>query len=401
MISFYIVKNNNKGTSIPISSLNWNGRKGAAGRSLSAILHPNYPNIENNIDVSDGVKCVVYDDKKEIFRGIVISNEMGKDKSVNITARDNLIYFANNDDTFNYINKTASEVFKDLCNRFEIAYKEVYDTGYVIPKISLEKGTLWDCMLEALQETYKATGIRYYIDSKEGLVRLLKRKNNTKVWQIAVGENLSDYSYSKSIGGIVTRLKIISSNGTVSSFEKDDELEKKVGIFQKIIKKNESLNVGLVTGETKVSLKNFSKPTEQLNITAVGNSDIVSGCIVRLKIPELKIDRDYYVDEDNHEYQGDLHTMSLTLNNVNDTEVKDVSTGSKKIGDIVDFAGGSHYISSTAETPTGSLRVAGKAKITNIAEKAPHKYHLIGGIYDVTVSGNSNVYGWVDENTVK
>ncbi|MCM1165682.1 MAG: contractile injection system protein, VgrG/Pvc8 family [Ruminococcus sp.] len=62
------------------------------------------------------------------------------------------------------------------------------------------------------------------------------------------------------------------------------------------------------------------------------------------------------------------------------------------IGDIVDFSGGTHYVSSTAVTPTGGNRTAGTAKITNISIEAAHPYHLIG----VT----SNVYGWVDVSQI-
>ena len=62
------------------------------------------------------------------------------------------------------------------------------------------------------------------------------------------------------------------------------------------------------------------------------------------------------------------------------------------VGDIVLFGGGSHYGSSTATKPTGSLRTAGTAKVTNIALAAPHPYHLEGV--------SSNVYGWVDRDTV-
>lgn len=62
------------------------------------------------------------------------------------------------------------------------------------------------------------------------------------------------------------------------------------------------------------------------------------------------------------------------------------------IGDEVDFSGGTHYVSSTATTPTGGNRTAGKAQITNIAKGAPHPYHLIGT--------SSNVYGWVDESQI-
>lgn len=69
------------------------------------------------------------------------------------------------------------------------------------------------------------------------------------------------------------------------------------------------------------------------------------------------------------------------------------SSGGLKVGDIVDFAGGNHYVSSTATTPTGGNRTAGKATLTIIAKGAPHPYHLIGT--------TSNVYGWVDEGQVQ
>lgn len=66
-----------------------------------------------------------------------------------------------------------------------------------------------------------------------------------------------------------------------------------------------------------------------------------------------------------------------------------------KIGDTVMFKGGSHYVSSTAETATGGARSEGLAEVMNIAPDAPHKYALRG------IEGGSNVYGWVDADLVE
>lgn len=65
-------------------------------------------------------------------------------------------------------------------------------------------------------------------------------------------------------------------------------------------------------------------------------------------------------------------------------------------GDIVQFAGGKHYKSSTALT--GSAVKASKAKITAISTNAKHPYHLRA----VNDAGAfiSGVYGWVDASTV-
>lgn len=62
-------------------------------------------------------------------------------------------------------------------------------------------------------------------------------------------------------------------------------------------------------------------------------------------------------------------------------------------GDRVLFGGGKHYNSSTSKLPTGALRTAGAAKVTNIALGAVHPYHLVG-------EEGCNVYGWVDKDTV-
>lgn len=61
-------------------------------------------------------------------------------------------------------------------------------------------------------------------------------------------------------------------------------------------------------------------------------------------------------------------------------------------GDAVLFIGGRHYAASTSAKPTGAVRSAGTAKITNISQGTAHPYHLVGE--------GSNVYGWVDRDTV-
>ena len=313
MNSLYIIKNG-KPYNVPITGFSHTGRKGAAGRSLSADLLDSSSFVRLKIDVEDGLQCVAYNGGVEVFRGLTITQGRSKSKVQQITARDNLIYFANNDDSFTYKDKKASDIFVELCTRFEVAYGDVADTGYIIPVISIENGKLWDCILEALQATYKSSGERFYISSIKGKAHLLKRKEQVQKWVVSEGSNLLDYSYSKSIDGIATRLKIVSDNGAIISFEKDDELEKKIGIFQKIVQKSDNLNAGQVAQETQTSLKIVSASTEQLTVSGIGINSVVSGCALYVSIPEIGINRSYYVDEDTHTYKGGLHEMSLTLN---------------------------------------------------------------------------------------
>lgn len=67
-----------------------------------------------------------------------------------------------------------------------------------------------------------------------------------------------------------------------------------------------------------------------------------------------------------------------------------------KVGDIVQFDGGKHYVNAYAVAGTGAT--AGKARISTIFQlgKSKHPYHLIR-----VAGGGSNVYGWVDAGTFK
>lgn len=68
------------------------------------------------------------------------------------------------------------------------------------------------------------------------------------------------------------------------------------------------------------------------------------------------------------------------------------STTEHKVGDVVQFAGGKHYVSASAAI--GTTVKAGPAKITAISTGAKHPYHIIH------TDSTSTVYGWVDSNTI-
>ncbi len=62
------------------------------------------------------------------------------------------------------------------------------------------------------------------------------------------------------------------------------------------------------------------------------------------------------------------------------------------VGDVVQFSGGKHYVSSNGSL--GFKARPGKAKVTRYLPGKKHPYHLIH------TDRESNVYGWVDEGTV-
>lgn len=380
-----------------VGKVTWGGRKGSAARYVTVTLldDDGWKHARSGIDVTRGNQCAFYWEGKELFRGILMQQKQSEKKTMSVKAYDNGIYLSNNKDTFNYTNKKASEIFADICNRFQLPYTTVADTVYVIPELPKPKTTAFDAILDALSLTFKATGIRYYVMSSGGNLSLIRRRENLLQWVIETGVNLESYDYSVSIEKIKTRIKLLSKEDTVVAEAANAELEKLIGVFQDIDKPDDNMEQANITDMVKAMLDEQSLPDKSLSISALGLPDVISGIGVFVTIKELGISKSFYIDEDTHTFEGNHHMMKLKLNLATDTDKplgkSTVSSGGGdfKVGDIVQFLGGPHYIASTASSPTNSPK-AGPAKITIIAKGAPHPYHVIH------TDSQSTVYGWVD-----
>lgn len=382
-----------------VEQAKWKGRKGSSSRTLAVTLidDDGYKHARSGIDVEQGHQCIFSYDGVELFRGIIMSQTQSNQKKLQFTAYDNGIYLANNKDTFCYENKTASDVFRDCCTRFGLPMGEVASCSYKIPELTKSKTTAFDAIADALSLDFDATGIRHYVASSKGKLSLLTRRENILQWVIEVGQNITSYSYSRSIEDIKTRVKMVSKEGTTVAEKSNAELEKRIGIFQEIDQPDESLTTAQVNDLIESIMEEKGTPERTLTVEAMGIAEVISGIGVYIIIPELEISRTFYVDEDTHTFEDNKHTMSLKLNYANDLakEEKGAEDSGKdyKVGDVVQFNGGYHYVSSTASNPTGSKCAAGPAKITLIAKGAKHPWHLIH------TDSSTRVYGWVDDGT--
>lgn len=384
-----------------VEQIKWKGRKGSSSRTLTVKLidDDGYKHARSEIDVEKGHQCLFSFNGTELFRGIIMTQTQSNKKMLTFTAYDNGIYLANNKDTFTYENKTATEVFKDCCTRFGLPMGEVASCSYKIPELTKSKTTAFDAIADALSLDFDATGIRHYVASEKGKLKLLTRRENILQWVIEVGQNLSTYSYTRSIEDIKTRVKMVSKEGTTIAEKSNSSLEKKIGVFQEINQPDESLTTAQINDLIASILDEKSTPERTLSVEAIGIPEVISGIGVYIIIPELGLSRTFYVDEDTHTFKDNMHTMSLKLNYANDLAKETKSGGSSttskdyKVGDVVQFNGGYHYVSSTASNPTGSKCAAGPAKITLQAKGAKHPWHLIH------TDSQSRVYGWVDDGS--
>lgn len=298
-----------------VQSVRWSGRKGSSARTITVTMidDDGYRHARSGIDVADGNQCVFLVDGKERFRGILMNQNQGDKKQLKFKAYDNGIYLANNKDTFVYKNKTADQVFSDVCSRFGIPTGEVAKCSYKIPELTKSKTTGQDAVLDALGLDYKATGTRHFISSDKGKLSLLQRKDQVISFVVEGDANLYGYSYTKSIESIKTRVRMISKEGTTLAEKSNSALEQKIGIFQEIQQPDESLTKAQVKDLVGSVLDTLDDPEETLTLNILGDPDVISGKAILVKIPHLGISRAYYVDSDDHTFEDNMHTMSLTL----------------------------------------------------------------------------------------
>lgn len=298
-----------------VQSVRWSGRKGSSARTITVAMidDDGYRHARSGIDVADGNQCVFLVDGKERFRGILMNQNQGDNKQLKFKAYDNGIYLANNKDTFVYKNKTADQVFSDVCSRFGIPTGEIAKCSYKIPELTKSKTTGQDAVLDALGLDYKATGTRHFISSDKGKLSLLQRKDQVISFVVDGDANLYGYSYTKSIESIKTRVRMISKEGTTLAEKSNSALEQKIGIFQEIQQPDESLTKAQVKDLVGSVLDTLDDPEETLTLNILGDPDVISGKAILVKIPHLGISRAYYVDSDDHAFEDNMHTMSLTL----------------------------------------------------------------------------------------
>lgn len=390
------------GTTTDITGLTqkitWKGRKGSSSRSLAVSLidDDGDKHARAKIKVEEGYQVFFQYNDSECFRGVVMQTKQAQDKIMSFTAYDNGVYLANNKDTFCYTNKTATDIFKDVCTRFGFSMGEVAQCTYTIPELTKSKTTAWDVIADALSLDFDATGIRHFVTSSGGKLNLTIRRDNILQWVIETGKNLTSYSYTRSIEDIVTRVKLLSDEGTVLAEAKNEALEASIGIFQDVDTPDETLTSAQIKELCESMLAESSTVSRSLSLQALGQIDVTAGVGVYVIIPHLELSRTFYVDEDSHTFEGNRHTMSLKLTYATDVAApaEEDSPNEKSEygkGDIVQFNGGAHYVSSTAASPASTGLSAGPAKIAYTNPGSAHPYCLITEDW-----GQTHVYGWVD-----
>lgn len=297
-----------------VGKTTWSGRKGAAPRTVEVTVYDS-ESLKKRVpvDCGAGQTLALYENGKELFRGLLVSEKYSVSRVLTLKAFDMCIRLTNNKSSFSYKKKTASQIFRDCCSKLGLSTGTVASTGHTIGELVKKNTTYWDVIEDALSQTYKTTGKRFYVYAEKGKVNLVQRKEQSTMPVLDLKTSVESYDRTRSIENTRTRLKLVTSKGKTKSSTVVSSLESKIGKFQEV----ESVDEKITKTEIKQRVNEFKTEKavvgQTLKITATGISSVKAGGCVYVNISTIDTKRIFYVEEDTHTWEKGGHKMTIGL----------------------------------------------------------------------------------------
>lgn len=336
---------------------------------------------------------------EEVARGYVENwNQVEKnsENSLKCTCYDELYKLQKSQDNRYYPSGTGTKsAIQGIFNDWEILQGDYKGPNASHGKTVCNNKYLSDIILEFLDDAAKKGEKKCIIQAAKGYTSVIPWGSNETVYVFRV-ENTQSFSKNISTENLITRVKVVGQADKEGKHSVEATLNGEIqyGVRQRIYTRGKDETLSDANLAAQKIIEDEGKIEKKMAVQAPDVPFIRKGDLVYI-ISSITSSY-YYVKSIQH--NAESYNMSMDLEYVESKEIGgDSNNGQEKkeyqVGDIVNFHGGTHYVSSYSDAK-GYSASAGKAKITikNGSGKA-HPWHLIH-----TDSG-SNVYGWVDDGT--
>lgn len=334
---------------------------------------------------------------EEVARGYVTNWKpllSGSKDKVDITCYDELYNLEESQDLIYYSSGIGTKsAITQIFDNWQIPTEKYDGPDVTHGKLAYKTESLADVLLDILDDAKKKGGGDAFIRAAKGKVSVLQWGSNKTVYHFEA-DNTKQVSHKMSTAGMITRVKVIGQEDDDgrSSVEAVVNGQTKFGIRQKIYVRGKDDSVSDAQSAAQDIINDKGQVDEEITVQSPDIPFVRKGDLVHITAGTLN---DYYFVK-GIRHNADSMSMTMDLKKaVAEPVVQNHQSAPKSynVGDIVNFKGGTHYVSSYPDAKGYNAR-AGKAKITikNGSGKA-HPWHLIH------VDGGSNVYGWVDDGT--
>ena len=291
--------------------------------------------------------------------------------------------------------KTKSAISK-LCSKWKIPVQTYSGPNVTHGKLKYDKEKLGSIITKILEEAQKKGGGKGFLRAVKGKVQVLKYGSNKVIYHFEEAGNLTSVSYKVSLSGMITRVKVLgeADDDERRPLEATVDGKTEFGVRQDIYTRGNDESLDEAKKAAKEILEEDGDPEKEIKVKALDVPAVRKGDTIHMKTSSVGTGY-FHVVSIVHDCDKMEMTMTLKATSKPQAE-KEKKEGKKKkdydVGDIVDFHGGKHYVSSDASS--GYSVGAGKAKITYKNPGSKHPWHL-----ETENWSKSHVYGWVDEGT--
>lgn len=288
-------------------------RKGVPGKLTFKLLD------NGDLNISEGNAVRMKWDGKNVFFGFIFIIKRDKNRTVNVTAYDQMRYLKNKD-TYVFKNKTASAIISMLAADFGLKTGSIAGTGYTIKSRIEDNKTLFDMIYNALDLTLDNTGKMYVLYDDFGKLTL-KNIESMKTNMVMTNETAENFDYQTSIDGeTYNKIKLIYEN----------EKTGKRDVF--IAQSGANINAwgvlqyfdtieGKDNGAQKANalLGLYNTPIRTLSLKGckgyLGDVAARAGAsiVVSLKFADQKLQNYLVIEKAKHTFSNNQHSMDLTL----------------------------------------------------------------------------------------
>lgn len=332
---------------------------------------------------------------KEVARGTVVDWSNARKNNAHdlkCVCYDKLYNLQKSQDNFYFRSGTGTKArIKQVLKKWKISLGTYQGPKKKHGKKKYQDKYLSDILLDVLDDAVKKGGKKCILRMEKNKVAVVPFGSNDDIY--AFRSNCSiESTNTKSTENLVTRVKVI---GTMNNDGNDSVSATlngltKYGIRQRIYTRGSDETSSQAKKSAQTILNENGKLEKTLTVKSPDVPYVRKGDLVFVQTGGVTGFR--YVMGIQH--NAESLSMTMDLGPAEETAVSKDQTKtvvSYKVGDVVTFHGGKHYLAATGKR--NSMAKEGKAKITKIKLWTKHPYYLIH------TNSKSDVYGWVDEGT--
>lgn len=272
-----------------------------------------FPKVD--IEIGD---LIILKNQKEIFRGIIVTDERGGRFERVYQCFDPAFYLNKSKDIIQFNKMAASEAISNLLTKFGVPIGNITNIPTKINKIF--NNTVSEIIKEILSIAEKEQGTKYRMEMREGKLYIEKQKDLIVkgTFQLTpdntsqnVNLSISNPSRKLSIENMRNSIKIVSENKVIAEV-KNDSLISQYGLLQEVLSVDKE-NINQANSIAQNLLNELGKVFEENSVEMLGHDDVRAGRIIEIDELITGMKGSYLVLSANHSVKNGIHKMSLNL----------------------------------------------------------------------------------------